>query len=64
MSAPDTDLEKQEKKHKGPLIGMGAAAGFGVVLLIVFVGYLVISGGAPSGSEDQVDGRTGAVVSQ
>ena len=41
MSAPHTDVEKQEKSHKGPLIGMAVVAGFGVLLILflVFIGF-------------------------
>lgn len=41
MSAPHTDLEKQEKQHKGPLTGMAIVAVFGVllILLLVFMGF-------------------------
>lgn len=37
MSAPDTNIEKQTKRHKFPLVGMG-----GVVLLVgaLFMGFL------------------------
>ena len=59
MSAPDTDLEKQEKRHKGPLVGMGLAVIAALLLLFVFVSYLVSEGGEPQGAETQIDGRTG-----
>ncbi|WP_216823239.1 hypothetical protein [Limimaricola cinnabarinus] len=41
MSAPHTDVEKQEKRHKGPLTGMAIVAVFGVllILLLVFMGF-------------------------
>ncbi|MBB3712969.1 hypothetical protein FHS00_002567 [Limimaricola variabilis] len=41
MSAPHTDVEKQEKRHKGPLTGMAIVAVFGVllILLLVFLGF-------------------------
>lgn len=41
MSAPHTDVEKQEKRHKGPLAGMAVVAVFGVllILLLVFLGF-------------------------
>ncbi len=59
MSAPNTDVEKQEKRHKGPLIGMGAAVAWGVGLLIAVMVYVFVIGGDPEGAETQVDGRTG-----
>jgi hypothetical protein len=37
MSAPNTDPEKQKRGHRVPLIGMGVAAVFGVVLIIFWL---------------------------
>ena len=34
MSAPDTNVKKQAKKHKAPLIGMAVAAGVALLLLV------------------------------
>lgn len=34
MSAPNTNLEKQRKRHRGPLIG--------IVLVILFVGIILV----------------------
>ncbi|MGR3463355.1 hypothetical protein [Limimaricola sp.] len=41
MSAPQTDVEKQEKRHKGPLTGMAVVAVFGVLLILflLFIGF-------------------------
>lgn len=33
MSAPQTNLEKQRRRHRGPLIGMALVAVFGVGLI-------------------------------
>lgn len=33
MTAPDTNLKKQKKRHKGPLIGMAVAVTVAVVFL-------------------------------
>ncbi|RKF14968.1 hypothetical protein D6850_08890 [Roseovarius spongiae] len=38
MSPPDTNLEKQEKRHKGPLVGIGGAL---AVAVLAFLGVLV-----------------------
>ncbi|MBJ6370010.1 hypothetical protein [Sedimentitalea arenosa] len=35
MSAPQTNIEKQERRHKGPLIGVGLA------VVVAIVGYVV-----------------------
>ncbi len=61
MSAPKTDLEKQEKRHKGPLTGIVGVVVFALVLLLLFVGYVVWQGDSPEGAEQQIDGRTGEV---
>lgn len=37
MSAPDTNIEKQEKRHAGPLIGMAAGVVFAAILLVAFL---------------------------
>ncbi len=37
LSAPDTNIKKQEKRHKGPLSGMPLAA---VIAALGFVGVL------------------------
>ncbi|TVR48807.1 MAG: hypothetical protein EA386_03865 [Rhodobacteraceae bacterium] len=34
MTAPDTNVKKQAKKHKAPLIGMAVAGGVALVLLL------------------------------
>lgn len=35
MSSPDTNLEKQQKRHKGPLIG--------IAVVLVFAGVLFLA---------------------
>jgi hypothetical protein len=62
MSAPDTEIKTQRKRHFGALAGMAAAVVFAGVLL---VGYLIIlaeRGDAPDGAETQIDGRLGVEV--
>lgn len=39
MSAPNTNLNKQAKRHKGPLLGMIAAVVLAVVLLVWFLSH-------------------------
>ncbi|WP_050927955.1 hypothetical protein [Aestuariivita boseongensis] len=34
MSAPDTNVETQTKRHKGPLVGIAIAVAFGVVMFL------------------------------
>ncbi len=47
MSAPNTNLEKEEKRHKGPLIGMALAAVFGVGLILVLTFMQSADGNEP-----------------
>ena len=51
MSAPDTNIEKQKKRHAGPLVGIAAGIAFVAVLLVI---YLV----TVSGSGDELPGPT------
>ncbi|MFO6463748.1 hypothetical protein [uncultured Jannaschia sp.] len=51
MSAPNTNLEKQEKRHAGPLIGIGAGVVLALVLLIAFIFFM---GDAPGEGEADV----------
>ncbi|MGJ8618036.1 MAG: hypothetical protein ACSHWS_14435 [Sulfitobacter sp.] len=39
MSAPDTDLEKQERRHKAPLLGMKSIIIFAALMLVALVLY-------------------------
>ena len=61
MSAPHTDLEKQKKRHKGPLFGMGAMVAFGVIIIVV-LGVIYLFAGNDPGSDEVIDGRTGTVT--
>jgi len=59
MSAPDTDVEKQSKRHRPALIGIVAAAVFGVLMMIVLTLFVFARGDEPEGADVQIDGRTG-----
>ncbi len=37
MSAPDTNIEKQKRRHLGPLIGMALVALFGVAMIFFWL---------------------------
>lgn len=43
MSAPNTNIEKQKKRHKGPLGGIWFGLAFVAVLLVVWLGYVFMS---------------------
>jgi len=62
MSAPQTNIEKQKRRHRGPLVGMIVvviAVGLGYLW---WVGYEVAESNPPQGSQTQIDGRTGEQV--
>lgn len=52
MSAPDTDLQKQERWHKGPLIGMAAGIVFAGVVIAFLAGWI---GQNPRDNNLQID---------
>lgn len=54
MSAPQTNIEKQKKRHWAPLIGMALAALFGVLLILYWIGEEV----AGSDPERPAEGTT------
>ncbi len=51
MSAPETNTEKQKKRHKTPLAGMGIVTGFALVLLVALIAFLSINGNEPADNE-------------
>ncbi|MEJ6402595.1 hypothetical protein [Yoonia sp. 2307UL14-13] len=62
MSAPDTNVEKQTRRHRPSLLGISVAVGFALILLCGLIIFVVERGQEPAGADDQIDGRTGAVV--
>ena len=61
MSAPNTNVEKQEKKHKPALLGIKGAMIFAAALLLGLVTWLSYQGNEPGEPAAHVDGRTGAL---
>lgn len=64
MSAPDTNLTKEEQRHKPALMGIKGAL---AVVALLFVGWIVwvfAAADTTPGAETQVDGRTGEVVGE
>ena len=43
MSAPDTDLKKQKKRHFGPLAGIGAVLLLVLILFLAYLGYTAVT---------------------
>lgn len=59
MSSPNTNLDKQTRRHSGPLIGMAVAVAVVVVLGVVFLFSGAEEASPPQGADVQIDGRTG-----
>ena len=51
MSAPETKLKEQEKRHRGPLIGLRVVVIFALVLLALFTLVVVFRANEPADSE-------------
>ena len=47
MSAPDTNLETQEKRHYGPLGGMPLAIILASVVFLAVMAWMAVSGDEP-----------------
>ncbi len=52
MSPPDTNLKKQESRHKWPLIGMALVVIFGVGIIVYWTGEEVAT--APETEEEVI----------
>ena len=48
MSAPQTNIEKQKRWHRGPLIGMAIVAIFGVAMLFFWLMDEAKNGDSPT----------------
>ena len=59
MSAPQTNVEKQSKRHRPALVGIGAAAAFGVAILVALMVWAFATGDEPEGAELQVEPGVG-----
>jgi len=51
MSAPDTNIEKQERDHKAPLLGIRGVVIFAVALLLGLLAWLAYNGNEPGEAE-------------
>lgn len=62
MSAPDTDTERQAKRHKVPLIGIAAAVAVALIVGVVLMGVLNEAG--VSGEAEDVNPVADEAVEQ
>lgn len=58
MSPPDTDIDKQAKRHRGPLVGITAGL---IFVAIVAIGAFIWNG-LPLGEQAAPDGEPTEVV--
>lgn len=62
MSAPRTNLDKQEKQHRGPLRGMALVVIFALVLLGGLALWTTSGSDGVAGADVQIDARTGTAI--
>ena len=62
MSHSENNVDRQVKRHKGPLIGFVVIAVFVAGLLVWWLGSEFSESDGPEGAPVQVDGRTGDQV--
>lgn len=51
MSAPDTNIEKQKRRHRGPLIGMAVVVIFALGLILFWLMDEVDNGADPEAAD-------------
>lgn len=61
MSPPERDIERQKRRHRGPLIGSAAVVIFALALLAWWLAHEVSEGQDPRDVDTQMDSRTGTV---
>ena len=59
MSSPQTNLEKQKRRHIGPIVGISAALAFAAVMFFAWTFWSAQEATPPEGADVQIDGRTG-----
>lgn len=51
MSAPNTNIKKQAKRHKTPLTGMPLAAGIAIIAFLGFLAWVALTDTDTSGAQ-------------
>lgn len=64
MSAPHTNLQKQRRRHIGPLIGMIVVVVFALALLVWLLMRTADQGTPPETNAARIDGRTGEATAE
>lgn len=55
MSAPDTNVEREEQKHKTPLLGIGGSILWAGVLLVGLIVWISYNGSTPEEQGVQIE---------
>lgn len=58
MSPPDTNIEKQAKRHKGPLTGMPLAIAVATVVFLGFLAWSALTDTDTSGAQSVTETET------
>lgn len=58
MSAPNTNLERQKRRHAGPILGIIAVLVFALGLFLAYTTVLVDEGQPPAQTPDQAVPQT------
>ncbi|GLS86047.1 hypothetical protein GCM10010873_10210 [Cypionkella aquatica] len=58
MSAPNTNIDKQARRHRGPLIGMALAVIFGVAVILYWL-FEESAQSDPPAPQDQIEQQSG-----
>lgn len=61
MSAPETNIERQKRRHWGPLVGIAVVLGFAAVITVWYLGVLAANGNDPTEPGVPADVSNGAV---
>ena len=56
MSAPDTNIDTQEKQHKPALLGIMAAMVFGVMMVMLLLFFIIDNGRDDIATDGATDG--------
>ncbi|MGB3244580.1 MAG: hypothetical protein WBB25_08600 [Sulfitobacter sp.] len=64
MSPPDTNLEKQKRRHIGPLIGMALVVIIAVSLIVYWIGEEVATAPTTEQSDDAGTGLSPAQIDE
>lgn len=62
MSAPDTNVETEERRHKHALGGIRMSLVAVILLFVGFIAWTFSQSDGPEGAATQIDGRTGDAV--